>query len=463
MIPLPTVNVMTLFERQSIPYETLGLAAGDPLLDTLDQLNQRQGKEIIGLERRKIRATQHVGVIQAGDRLIQILPKIDYDPSGNSEAPTGSYSQEQAAKSATRNFLYLLNHARKLDLKNQPLASLHAGRGTWLEMLTSLFAIELKTQLQQGFQLDYVRREDSLPYVRGRWNISRQFSRQPNLAQGLDVSYDDYSPDTLLNRIFHFAVNRLSQITSDPQIRQMLVNLNNWLDPVDLVGNISLSDLNRVEFNRLNERFQPAFQLARLFLEGQTVQLLAGGQRAFAYVFDMDKLFEQFVQNVLMTHARRILPEAWKDCLIEAQGSKSNKYMIQPPLPGEKSLLHLEPDLMLAIPGGSPVLILDTKNKALPKSQPYRDLERADVYQMFAYANRFHCPSALLLYPRMLGASNDIPFCLQVAEHPVRLYLATLDLHQPLDHLDRLIHDMHSILENIHLSEVNRKEALWPA
>ncbi len=455
-------KVVTLFEHQTILYQSLGLPANDPLLDTLDRLNQSAGKELIQLERNGLRATQYVGVIQAGAHLIQILPKIDCDPDGRSEAPAGSMPHDLAANSAARNFMHLLSHAHRLKLHPQALAALRTGRGSWLEMLTNLFAVELITQFQQGFHQDYVRRDDMLPYVRGRWNIARQFVHQPNLAQGLDVSYDDYSPDTLLNRVFHLAVERLQFVARDPQTRQMLANLKTWLLPVQLPAQLNTSDLDRIEFTRLNERFQPAFQLARLFLEGQTVQLLAGGQRAYAFVFDMDRLFEQFVASLLQTHARRILPEAWSDSQIELQGGMPKKYLIQPPYPAEKPLFQLEPDIVLKSLG-TPFLIIDTKNKALPVKKPYRSVAEADAYQMLAYAIQFHCPNVLLLYPRTYGAAHSDPYCLSIEGTSTRLFVATLDLHQPLEHLDRLVQDFRGILDYIYLHEGTRLEVVWPA
>lgn len=44
-------NVITLFERQAIPYPALGMTANDPLLETIDRLNQNAGKELIRLDR----------------------------------------------------------------------------------------------------------------------------------------------------------------------------------------------------------------------------------------------------------------------------------------------------------------------------------------------------------------------------------------------------------------------------
>ncbi len=455
-------SVITLFERQAVSYQALGLAANDPFLEILDRLNQSSGRELIRLERAGLRATQFVGVIQAGEYTIQILPKIDCDPEANAEAVIGSASYERAAASAAQNFLHLLTHARRLKLHNQSLATLSTNRGAWLEMLTRLFAVELLTQLQQGFHQDYVWREDLLPYVRGRWNIARQFVRQPNLTQGLDVSYDDYLPDTLLNRVFRLAVDKLQQITRDVQNLQMLADLEGWLRPVQLPATLAQSDLNQVIFNRLNERFYPAFQLAQLLLRGLTVQLLAGGQRAIAFVFDMDILFQEFVASLLQTYSRRILLGEWQDFSIELQGGVIKKHLIQSPHPSEKPMFPLKPDILIGLPG-LPKLIIDTKNKSLPIKQSHRTVAEGDVYQMLAYATQFRCPSILLLYPHTLGAELFSPKILVVEQSSIRLFVATLNLHQPLNQIAPLIQQFRDIFYSISMQIGASSEVLWPA
>lgn len=455
-------SLITLFERQAASYQTLGLTANDPFLEALDRLNQSSGRELVRLERNRLCATQFVGVIQAGGYTVQILPKIDCDPEANTEASIGSSAYERAATSAAQNFLYLLTYARRLKLHNQSLATLNTNRGTWLEMLTRLFAVELLTQLQQGFHQDYVRREDQLPYIRGRWNVARQFSRQPNLIQGLDVSYDDYLPDTSLNRVFRLAVDRLQRITRDSQNRQLLADLEGWLQPVQLSIQLSLVDLDQIKFNRLNERFYPAFQLARLLLEGLAVQLLAGGQRAFAFVFDMDRLFEQFVAGFMQTYSRRILPENWHDLPIELQGGITKRHMVQPTPVSEKPMFPLKPDILLGLPG-LPKLIIDTKNKSLPLKQSYRAVAEGDAYQMLAYGTQFRCPGILLLYPHTLGAEVFSPRMLMVEQTPIRLFVATLNLHQPLNQIFPLIQEFRNILYSVFQQMGSPSEETWLA
>jgi 5-methylcytosine-specific restriction enzyme subunit McrC len=452
--------LITLFERQSLPYHTLKLADDDPLLDTLDHVNQSAGRELIRLERKGLLATQFVGVIQAGQHLIQILPKIDNDPNGNADAPVGSAAHNLAALSAARNFLYILAHTRGIKLHHQTVANLRTSRGAWLEMLTSLFVNELMAQMQQGFHQDYVRREEMLPYVRGRWNIARQYSLHPILSQGLDLSYDDYSPDTILNRVFRLAVDRLQRQTKDLQIRRQLTKLESWLLEAQPLIQIGVEELDSIQFTRLNERFLPPFNLARLFLEGQTVQLLHGGQRASAFVFDMDSLFQQFVASLMQNQSKRILPEAWKDSQIELQGSRSNKHLVQPASPAEGPMFRLKPDILLRL-SGLPRLIIDTKNKALPIQQPHRAVDAGDVFQMMAYALRFQCSDVLLLYPRTFGGGKKPTSCLLIDNSPIRIYVASLDLHQPLDQLDRIVWDIRMILDSIQPRNVDFTEVLW--
>jgi 5-methylcytosine-specific restriction enzyme subunit McrC len=240
----------------------------------------------------------------------------------------------------------------------------------------------------------------------------------------------------------------------------MLADLESWLQPVHLPAQVSSVDLDHIEFNRLNERFYPAFQLARLLLEGLTVQLLAGGQRAFAFVFDMDRLFEQFIASFLQTYSRLILPEEWRDLPIELQGSISKRHLVLPIPSSEKPMFPLKPDIIIGFPG-QPNLIVDTKNKALPLRQSYRAVAEDDAYQMLAYATQFHCQNILLLYPHTLGAEEFPPKVLMVERTSIRIFVATLNLHQPMDKISPLIQEFNNIFHSAFSQIGSHSEVIW--
>ncbi|NMB61352.1 MAG: hypothetical protein GYA18_03315, partial [Chloroflexi bacterium] len=184
--------------------------------------------------------------------------------------------------------------------------------------------------------------------------------------------------------------------------------------------------------------------------------------RAFAFVFDMDRLFEQFIASFLQTYSRLILPEEWRDLPIELQGSISKRHLVLPmPLP-EKPMFPLKPDILLGLPG-QPNLIIDTKNKALPLKQSYRAVAEGDAYQMLAYATQFHCRSILLLYPHTLGAEEFTPKMLMVEQTSIRIFVATLNLHQPLNQIFPLIQEFRNILFSIFSQVGLPSEVIWPA
>ena len=453
-------HVITLFEQQSIPYEYLGVKPDDPLLGRLEKIIQSSGNELLTLERKALRANQYVGVIAAGEYSIQILPKIDCDPEANHEATPGSISYERAATSAAQNFLHLLTHAYQIKLHNQTLASISVQRGSWLELLTRLFAIELMTQLQLGFHQDYVQKDDLYPYIRGRWNIIRQFSSHPNLMGGLDVTFDEYLPDTNLNRIFRYVVNVLQQITRDQNNRQLLSELESWLQSVHLTYLINKSDLDKIDFNRLNDRFFPAFELASLLIKGLSVKLMSGGQRAYAFVFNMDDLFQKLVGNILKSYIHRIASEDVLDLTVELADEGNKKHLATLQTPRFEKLFLLKPDIIMKA-SGIPKMIIDTKNKALPCVDTYRKVSESDVYQMISYASQYNCPIVLLLYPHTLGGEFYPPGLIKINNTPINIFYASLNLHQSLEKINTLIQDLRIIFSSINQQVLSQQEALY--
>lgn len=242
----------------------------------------------------------------------------------------------------------------------------------------------------------------------------------------------------------------------------MLIDLEGWLQSVQLPATITQSDLDQIIFNRLNERYYPAFQMAQLLLQGLTVQLLAGGQRAIAFVFDMDRLFEQFVASFLQTYKNRILPHDWQDLPIEQYGGSIKKYLIQSPQPSEKPMFPLEPDILVGFPG-RPKLIIDTKNKVLPLRNSHRAIAESDAFQMLAYSTQYQCRDVLLLYPHTLGAEGFSSRMLKIDQSSIRLFIATLNLHQPLNRTIPLIQEFHNIFASVIKQTSFPSEAAWPA
>jgi 5-methylcytosine-specific restriction enzyme subunit McrC len=441
-------TIVTLFEHQFRSYAEMGLypdnlARREKVLARIEQVNERAGQEILHLGRKGIHANAQVGIVRVGDFTFEILPKLDWTPrpaSGTADLRTKS-----PERLASANLITMLSYAYNLRLIEQDIAGLGAQHASWLDLLTRLFAVDLHREIRAGLAQEYVTREETLSALRGRWDVQRQLRKPGDPRAAFDVIYDDLSSDTPLNQVFRYTIEQLGITCQDPGSQSLLAELSAWFQPVTLPAQLTSDVLDGILFNRLNERFQPSFHLARMFLTGCIIQLTAGDLPAYAFVFDMNVLFERFIAGFLTHFRRQILPPEWQDCAIVQQAEGTPLYLGRT---REKNLLRLRPDLLFLRKGQTaPLLVADTKYKRLDPTQRGSGAAPEDIYQMLAYAVRLKCPFGLLLYPQT--SSTPVRAKIEIDAASLRLYVATLNLHIPLDQPGELIEELRSIIQPI--------------
>jgi 5-methylcytosine-specific restriction enzyme subunit McrC len=380
-------HVITLFEHEC----TSGFHWSDRDLASLERLSRAAGAEllrpVVRGKARELRAAQHVGVFRLGNQTVQVLPKI-YQ-SGEAT------DQRQHAREATRNLLHMLRIADEVPVREQGLASLLRRDMDWFEILTRLFATHLREEWQRGANRGYLLVEDDLPALKGKWRIAEQI-RRPARDHQFAVAYDEFTADIPLNRVFRFVVERLWGFTRDGENRQVLGELRQWLDEVTLLPAVPATSASPTLLTRLNRRLEPLLNLARLFLEGGVMQMAAGDLTAFAFVFDMNRVFEAFVVNFVRRHRKAILPPDLCDCDLLPQARGASLCLARA---GGKPVFRLKPDLALRS-GRTFPLIMDAKYKGLEPDVSGAGVAQGDFNQMFAYAHRYDCPRVLMLYPQ---------------------------------------------------------------
>lgn len=417
---LPIASTITLFEHESAPFDW---TERDWI--ALESLRRLHGAEILqlGLQRqqRTVRARAYVGVVRLNNRTIQVLPKI-YPPDDRSE--------KEYARVATRNLLHLLSYASGLTVRDHDLSSLLRRDCNWLEILTFLFAKNLRAEWQRGAYRHYEARDAELPLLKGKWRIGEQL-RRPERGHIFSVTFDEFTADNALNRVLRFVTERLWQLTRDAANRQLLGELRQWMEEdVPLPGRVTAAEAARITLTRQTARFGPVFNLAKLFLDDSALQLATGDTKSFAFTFDMNALFEGFVAGFLRRHAAAILPQELSDCTILPQSRGVSMHLARR---DNKALFRLKPDVVFRDAQGAFPLLLDTKYKSLDDAQKMLGVAPADFYQMFAYAHRFACPRVLLLYPQTatMPAPLRAKFPLEGSDKIIEV--ATIDLRADLE------------------------------
>ena len=433
-------ETITLFEHEAKPFEWT-----DRDLVALERLNRAVGVKVVHAtvhgQQRKLQAQQMVGVVRFCGHTVQVLPKIYRTDT----------DERRQAREATHNLLYLLAYAGQLSVREHTLAPLLRRNLDWFEILTHLFASHLLDEWQRGAHRGYQVVENDLPVLKGKWRVAEQL-RHPEQKCSFAVAYDEFTADNKLNRVFRFVVERLWHLTRDAGNRQTLGKLRQRMERVTLLPIVTTADANAALLTRLNQRYEPLLNLARLFLTGGALQLAAGQLTTFAFVFDMNQLFEAFLVNFIRRHRLQILPPDLQDCELLPQSRGATFYLART---GTTPIFQLRPDLAFRQGQGFP-LLLDAKYKRLDQADTKLGVSQADFYQMHAYAYRYNCPRVLLVYPQTAGMPEPLSRRFTLENDNRTIVAATVDVRAEL----RLWSEQQKLIEELR-RVLGGKDDLW--
>jgi 5-methylcytosine-specific restriction enzyme subunit McrC len=377
---------------------------------TASPLAGNGGGGVLEHGRKALRARGVVGVIAAEGGALEILPKIDFP----GEAP------DKVTGNIRRRLVHMLAVALDIKIDAGQITDLDCQRETLLEILIRLFSEKLVDAVRQGMPRRYVGHEDDLPALRGRLDVTRQFTILAANPSKLACRYDALSPDIALNRIMKAAVTRLARISQSADNQRRLRELAfAYADIADVpVQGLRWDD---VVLDRTNARWRELFNLARLLLGERFQTTSAGGISGFSLLFEMNTLFEEYVARMLS----RAL--AGNQLRVVSQGGRL--YCLDKEEGG--GLFQTRPDILIK-DGDSVVQVIDTKWKRISSriDDPKRGVSQADVYQMMAYGRIYRCRHLTLLYPHHseLNSSERLQYSHRITGGDDRLEIATVDV-----------------------------------
>ena len=119
----------------------------------------------------------------------------------------------------------MLAVALDLDVAVGAEAELGWQRQDLLEILIGLFSRKLMDAMRRGMPRRYMGCEEDLPALRGRLDVTRQFTTLAANPRRLACRYDALSSDIALNQIMKAAVVRRSRIARTTANRRRLSEL----------------------------------------------------------------------------------------------------------------------------------------------------------------------------------------------------------------------------------------------
>lgn len=290
---------------------------------------------------------------------IVIYPKIfEDDPSGGLGALV--YMIERVIASHT-------------DIQSVYLTQFLAGAGNllevWMKIIYLLYIRLLRRELLRGAYHEYISAVQDNPKVSGKILVSRQ-ARKPTLGR-LSIIQESYpyTIDNTLNRVLKYAATiayndllQLGRIAGEA--REVLSLLSDVeLDPSSV--------WRRVEFNRLNMRFENLYYIALLIILARG---LPGEKTLNGLLIDMNKLFELYIYSLLKEGL-----ENW-----QAEHQVRLEFVrIHGGINGWRPVSKEQyPDILLRSRLNNQFIVLDTKYSQINSAE---DIPTENLRQIFTY------------------------------------------------------------------------------
>lgn len=367
--------------------------------------------QALKVTRHGIEASSWVGVIKHKNTHFQILPKLICD--------------NDSKKNILKNLIFMLSYTKNLDIKASNESKLSTAKNPFIEILIREYAKSLFDCLKRLTPKKYVREEDNLNYLKGKLKFKENIKYNSANQAKFYCEYDTFSENNLLNQLFLFVSTCLYNISNDNYNKKTLKLIINYYTDIDLLR-FDKFKANKINLTRNQELFKKPFNLAKMFVEKTSVDLSKNKFENISLVWDMNKLFEEFIFEVM----KKANPE-WNFTaqkgkkLLDGDNNKKRNTFVD-----------------ILAENKEQKIIIDTKYKKLANSN---DFSNADVFQVSTYCLLHNANHAVLLYPRWSDNPPGIPdYYLNTGDKRIKIDFKTINLKY-----DNLKNNIQNIKEEI--------------
>ncbi|MGE1115436.1 McrC family protein [Priestia megaterium] len=370
--------------------------------------------------RKTITFMNYVGYIGLSNVSIEILPKISLgeDPVVSRKA-----------------LLNMLKRSGQLNIKYSTVSLLNLLSENLFEIFGYLYVVLLEKELKRGIYSDYISSEGNLNVLKGSLQIKEHIQNiSTNKRTKIYCRYEELQSNNKLNQIYKATNELLLKKVRNINTLNKLKHCQSWFSEVDSQS-FSPRDLNNITLNRLNQRFEPSFSLAKTFLSNLSPDFKGGKNKSFSILFEMNKLFESYIS---------ILINQCTDHKVQIQ-HQEHKLLVKEAT--QRQIYSLKPDVVIS--NGETELVIDTKWKQIRSLYNRHGAKREDLFQLYAYVTRYkEARSAILLYPHNSFIEEDPATILEswyldgLPEKRIRMYSISLeDEKVTIDNLTNIIQE----------------------
>lgn len=304
---------------------------------------------------------QYVGVIQVNGLLVQINPKAD--KNDNDDRWQGV-------------LLQMLKACNHLKAQSAGPALVRKQNLNLLEVYFEYFLREVEGLIRQGLVKKYRKNSANVKALKGKLEFSQHIQNNLIHKERFFTSHQVYDNNHLIHQVLALAIEIIGHFSSGSYINDVCKRVALNFPNVSKVY-INEKILDSIQLNRKTAPYEKALELARLIILNYSPDIAQGNIKMLALLFDMNKLWEEYVLVML----RKL---NYNHLTIKGQSSKSFW-----------DSNYLKPDIEIYNAETEESIIIDTKWK-LPGCH---SASVSDLRQMYAYARFWNAKKVMLLYP----------------------------------------------------------------
>ena len=375
---MDSAGAIRVFEHQRIRWKDAGL--GKDHVRRLIAWNEANGGHYLGVGLGSFTFTQYVGVIQVGDRVIEVLPKADRREDDG----------EQAKNKWQRALLTMLHEVHELPLTSTTATNLHKRTNSILDFFFELFVSDVEELVHQGLVKRYRRTKGNQTALKGRLDFPRHLQHNLIHKERFFVEHQVYDTDHVLHSLLKRALEIVGQLSRADGVGKRAQGLD-WAFEQVTDRTLTPQVLDRITLDRKTAPYARAVQLAKMIVVNHAPDLKGGSMPLIGLMFDMNRLFEEFVFRILRKASRSA---AYKEMGLNVRNQRSMRFW---------NRKTIRPDIVVEYTKAEQRarVIVDTKWKVPPNGKP----NDADLKQMFVYNLQFDASESVLLYPASAGSS----------------------------------------------------------
>ncbi len=365
---MSNLNRFTVFEHSSLVegnlYNNVEFTAAHHAV--LENFYKEKNFPYYRLIRQGVRFCEYVGVLQLGELVIEILPKVDRHNDQNKWR---------------EKLISMLQAVGAFNVHAPSSSSLALQSNSILELYLSLFIQKTEQLFHQGLIKRYQKAERNTPLLKGNLLFSRQLQHNLVNRERFYTRHTTYNQAHPLNCVLLQTLALLRRVLLPSSFKNRVDALYCSFPSLPAMQ-LDEAFFQKIVYTPSTKNYEGAIEIARLLLLNYHPDLQKGNHNVLALLFDMNLLWEQLIYKSL----KKYLPD---DYIVEAQMQKTFWKT-------SNNSVKMKPDIVIFNTMTGNCLVLDTKWKNMDvTSIPSPE----DLRQLFAYSKFNNNAQTALVYP----------------------------------------------------------------